>query len=108
MHGHEDAIRGTEASPFENAGFRATRKGKLLYAFVPEWPASRELVLPGVRVLPRRAGMLGDAGQVPLAKRQTDSGVAVSLPERASDPVCSVVACEFDTPVKVSGAASRR
>ena len=108
MHGHEDAIRGTEASPFENAGFRATRKGKLLYAFVPEWPASRELVLPGVRVLPRRAWMLGEANASPLARRTSEAGAVISLPERASDPVCSVVACEFDLPVRVSGAASRR
>jgi alpha-L-fucosidase len=108
MRVHSEAIRGTEASPFENAGFRATRKGKMLYAFLPEWPASRELLLPGMRLLPRRASMLGEANAPTLARRESDAGVVISLPERASNPVCSVVACEFNLPVRVSGAASRR
>jgi alpha-L-fucosidase len=102
MRLHADAIRGTDASPFENAGFRATRKGKLLYSFIPEWPASREFVLPGVRAVPHRAWMMGDRSRHPLAARQVEAGVAISLPERASDPVCSVLACEFAAPVRAS------
>jgi alpha-L-fucosidase len=97
---HAESIRGTEASPFENAGFRATRKGKSLYAFLPEWPASRELLLPRLRATPRRAWMLGDASRRALTTRRVEAGVVVSLPDRASDPVCSVVACEFDEPLK--------
>jgi hypothetical protein len=46
--------------------------------------------------------MMGDAGRHPLAARPVDGGVMVSLPERASDPVCSVLACEFEQPVRVS------
>jgi len=102
MRVHADAIRGTDASPFENAGYRATRKDKLLYCFVPEWPASRELLLPGIRALPRRAWMMGEASRHPLAVRRVDAGVVISLPERATDPVCSVLACEFEAPVRVS------
>jgi alpha-L-fucosidase len=102
MRLHADAIRGTDASPFANAGFRATRKDKLLYCFVPEWPASRELLLPGIRALPRRAWMMGEASRHPLAVRRVDAGVVVSLPDHASDPVCSVLACEFEAPVRVS------
>ena len=102
MRLHADAIRGTDASPFENAGFRATRKGKLVYSFLPEWPVSRELLLPGVRALPRRAWMMGDASRHPLTVRQTEAGAAISLPEHAADPVCSVLACEFEAPVRAS------
>ena len=102
MRVHSDAIRGTDASPFTNAGFRATRKGNLLFSFVPDWPASRELLLPGVRSVPRRAWMMGDANRHPLAAKLVDAGVVVSLPDRASDSVCSVLACEFDAPVRVS------
>ncbi len=95
MKVHGEAIRGTEASPFEKAGFRATRQQKRLNCFLAEWPASRELLLSGVRTAPLRAQMLGDASRRALPARQTEAGVVVSLPERASDPVCSVVALDF-------------
>ena len=101
MRVHADAIRGTEASPFANAGFRATRKGKMLYSFIPDWPASRELLLPGVRALPAAAWMMGDASRLRLTAKLADAGVTVSLPERATDPVCGVLACEFAEPVRV-------
>jgi len=97
---HAEAIRGTSASPFANATFRATRKGNTLYTFVPEWPAAREVILPGVRSLPRRAWMLGDSAGHPRAVRQSDAGVVVSLPDAPSDPVCPVLACEFSAPVR--------
>jgi len=99
MRVHAEAIRGTEASPFESSLFRATRKGKVLYAFVPEWPVSRELLLAGVRSAPGRAWMMGDAARTPLVVRRVDAGVVVSLPDHATDPVCSVLACEFGSPV---------
>ena len=101
MGAHADAIRGSNASPFENATFRATSKKNQLYCFVPEWPASRALLLPGVRSLPRTAWMMGDAARQPLVAKQLDEGVMVTLPDRATDPVCSVLACEFDAPVRV-------
>lgn len=99
---HADAIRGTDASPFEHASFRATTRKNVLYSFMPEWPASRALLLPGVRTLPRAAWMMGDASRTALVAKQLDEGVMVALPERATDPVCSVLACEFDAPVRVS------
>jgi alpha-L-fucosidase len=102
MSVHAEAIRGTSASPFENAPFRATCKGHSLYCFVQEWPAAHEITLPGVRSHPRRASMLGDAAHHQLAVRDSSAGIVVTLPDAPSDPVCSVVACEFDAPVRVS------
>lgn len=98
MRVHGDAIHGTQASPFEQAGFRATRKAKRLNCFLPEWPASRELLLPGVRMRPERARLLG-SGQPSLPIRQAEAGVVVTLPDRASDTVCSVLAVDFAAPV---------
>jgi alpha-L-fucosidase len=95
MRVHGEAIHGTEASPFEKATFRSTRKAKRLNCFLPDWPASRELVLPGVKTKPVRAQMLGDSSRQALPVKQVEAGVIVSLPERASDPVCSVVAVDF-------------
>jgi alpha-L-fucosidase len=95
MRVHGDAIHGTEASPFEKAGFRSTRKQKRLNCFLPEWPASRELLLPGVTSKPVRAQMLGDASRRALPVKPVEAGLVVSLPEHASDAVCSVVAVDF-------------
>jgi alpha-L-fucosidase len=95
MSVHASAIHGTEASPFEGAPFRATRKRSRLNVFLPQWPAQRELVLPGVRTKPVSAQMLGDRRRTLLPLRLTDSGVVVTLPAAPSDPTCSVLAVEM-------------
>jgi alpha-L-fucosidase len=95
MRVHGEAIYGTDASPFDKAAFRATRKQKRLNCFLSDWPASRDLLLPGVKALPVRTQMLGDAARRALPVRVTGAGVVVTLPEGPSDPVCSVVALDF-------------
>jgi alpha-L-fucosidase len=95
MKRHGEAIYGTGASPFENAPYRATRKGKRVNCFLAAWPASREMLLPGLRQSPRHAWMLGDPRRTPLQTRATDGGLVVSLPGQPSDPLCSVVAVDF-------------
>ena len=96
MRRHGDAIYGTSASLFENASFRATRKGTRLNCFLPEWPASREIVLAALRQVPRRAWMMGDPARTPLRTQASNAGLVVTLPGRQSDPLCSVVAIDFD------------
>jgi alpha-L-fucosidase len=92
MRTHGEALHGTSASPFEGAPFRATRRDRTLYCFLPEWPAGRELLLPGVRTRPEQATMLGQRTRDLLPTRVVDAGVVVTVPERASDPTCSVLA----------------
>jgi alpha-L-fucosidase len=99
MRVHGSAIHGTSASPFEGAPFRATRKGNRLHCFLPEWPGARELLLPGVRTVPSRASMVGTRGADSLPARMVDAGLVVRLPERASDPICSVLALDMPSPV---------
>ena len=108
MRVHGEAIYGTEASPFENAGFRSTRKQTRLNCFLPEWPTSRELLLPGVMRAPQRARVLGGESGRALTWRQTDAGTVVSLPERPGDPICSVVAIDFaeSVPARFGAGAS--
>jgi len=67
MDRHGDAIHGTSASPFEGTSFRATRSplGDRVNVFLPNWPSTRELLLPGLRTLPARL----DAGR--LVTRRT-------------------------------------
>ncbi len=91
MQRHGDAIHGTEASPFEGAGFRATRKGKVLNVFLPKWPAERELLLPAVRTPPDSATMYGAPRDGALPTRLTERGVVVTLPADAPSSVCPVL-----------------
>jgi len=103
MDRHGDAIHGTLASPFEEAGFRATRSplGDRVNVFLPQWPHSRELLLPGLESLPARAAMLGDSSVASLPVRRVDRGVVVTLPDRPTDADCSVLRIESRGPLRV-------
>jgi len=95
MRIHGDAIYGTEASPFEAAPFRATRKGTRVNCFLPEWPAYHELLLPNLPTPITRARLMGVANQAGLPIRRADRGTIVTLPNTPSDQVCSVLALEL-------------
>lgn len=103
MKTHGEAIHGTQASPYEGLTFRVTRGERRINCFLPAWPAARELMLPGLRTVPQRARMLGGAPRERLAIRRVDNGVVVSLPERPSDAICSVLALDFDQEPVVAG-----
>jgi alpha-L-fucosidase len=101
---HGEAIHGTRASPFEGLPFRVTQSPRRLNCFLSEWPSQHELLLPGLKSLPSRAHCLGGPRRQRLAVRTVDAGVVVALPERASDPVCSVLALDFSAdPVVATG-----
>jgi alpha-L-fucosidase len=89
---HHDAIRGTEATPFARASFRATRRANRVFIFLPAWPSDRDLLVPRFDATPKRARLMSGGGALPL--RQVDSGTVVRLPDRPGDPVCSVVVLE--------------
>ena len=95
MRAHSESIYGTQASPFDGVPFKATRRDRRLYAFLPEWPTERELLLPGVRWSAEHVWMLGDSGRRPLNAKLEDRGLVVTLPEKPSDAVCSVLAVEL-------------
>jgi hypothetical protein len=95
MKVHGEAIHATQASPFDGLSFRVTRGPRRLNCFLPQWPSARELLLPGLQSVPTRARMLGGARRERLGVRAVDNGIVVTLPERASDAVCSVLALDF-------------
>lgn len=99
MRVHASAIHGTSASPFDGAPFRATRTGNRLNCFLQQWPAERDLLLPGVTTLPARAAMLGSPASDVLPVRRVDAGVVVTLPPRASNAVCSVLGLDMPSPI---------
>ncbi len=102
MDRHGDAIHATQASPFDNTSYRATRSAAndRINAFFSVWPSDREVLFPGLRALPARATLMG-AGAMPLPMQKVDRGVVVTIPEKPSDPVCSVLRLESSVSMRV-------
>lgn len=90
-----EAIRGTTASPFAKAPFRATSKPDRLFLFLPEWKAG-SLLVPGLRTSPRLATLLADPARESLSCSQTAAGVAITLPSLQSELLWPVVSLEFE------------
>jgi alpha-L-fucosidase len=108
MSKYGTSIHGTEASPFAALPWgRATRKAlpgnvTRLYLHVFDWPADGRLAVGGLLNQPRRAFVLGDAGERPLRLERRADGVAVSLPSAAPDAIDSVIVLDIDGPPNVA------
>ena len=103
-----ESIHGTQASPFAKlrlgtlhaeAPCPATTR---LYLHVFDWPADGKLVVGGLLNHPRRAFLLGAAGDRALRIERRADGVAVSLPSSAPDAIDSVVVLDVDGPPNVA------
>ena len=103
MDDHADSIHGTLASPFIGTSFRATRSaaGERINVFLPAWPTSRDLLLPGLVTVPTNASMLGHAQRESLPVRRVDAGVVITLPSAPSNATCSVLRVEAQHPLIV-------
>ncbi len=103
MSQYGESIYGTTASPFRMLPFfgRVTQKGNRFYVHVFDWPADRKLVLPGLEDLPTRARLLGRRVKrvgVRRLSRDGNDAVVLTVPRKASDPIDSVIALDFDAP----------
>lgn len=89
-----EAIYGTHASPFAQqlTWGRATTKPGKIYLHVFNWPNGR-LSVPAVQGTVKRAHLLSDRKQK-LEVSQSASGVEITLPAQAPDPIASVVVLE--------------
>ena len=92
-----ESIYGTTASPFPKAPAwgRVTQKAHTLYLHVFDWPKDRKLTIPSIGKKVTAAYLLADLDLMPLpvAARQTD--LEIGVPDKAPDPVASVVVLEF-------------
>jgi len=102
------SIYGTGASPFRALSWgRATRKslpGNLtrLYLHVFDWPADGRLVVDGLLNQPRRAFLLGEAGERPLPIERSAETLVIRVPAAAPDAIDSVVALDVEGAVRVA------
>jgi alpha-L-fucosidase len=94
---NHEAIYGTSASPFKNlACGRCTQKAGKLYLHVQKWPSDAKLLVP-VRNKVTKTYLLAEPDKS-LDAVATDSGVQVSVPATAPDPVATVVVAEIEGP----------
>jgi len=102
MEDNSESIHGTTASPFEHLSFngRCTQKPGHLYMHVFDWPKDGKLVVP-MKNKVKRAYLLADAKNTPMAVKPSPRGAVVALPENAPDPIDSVVVVEIDGEVNV-------
>jgi alpha-L-fucosidase len=89
-----DAIYGTTASPFkEQLTFgRCTKKGDTLYLSVFDWPTDGKLTIPLTTPV-TRAYLLTDKTHE-LKTTASDGSVTIEVPDKAPDPIASVIAIE--------------
>lgn len=93
-----ESIYGSQGSPIGRTPWgRCTLKGNTLYLHVWVWPARGELLLPGLLNPIQKCYLLGDSSKRNLPHQLlNDSGDHIlHLPSEALDPICTVVAVEF-------------
>jgi alpha-L-fucosidase len=89
-----ESIYGTTASPFKRLAWgRCTAKPGKLYLHVFEWPSDGKLRVPGLKNPVKSAKLL--AGGVLEAKNDGDD-VLISVPEKAPDPLDTVLVVEIE------------
>ena len=104
------SIYGTGASRFENLEWgRSTTQGKTLYFHVFDWPKDNKLTVPGLITKAADVHLLGKPDEQ-LKVEYSKGSATVLLPDKAVDPIDTVIAMKFkeipevvNTP-KLSGA----
>lgn len=98
------AIYGTTASPFSKLAWgRCTKtissRGGTLYLHVFDWPVDGKLFVPGLHSKVTKTRLL--ANGIKIAATESEDGMSLTLPEKAPDAIASVIALDFEGPLKV-------
>lgn len=109
MKANGESIYATQASPFKRLPWgRCTTKacddGVVLYLHVFDWPTDGRLVVPGLTNELDCAYLLTDATKKALATKASDAGVVVTVPVKATDPICTVVVLKVKGTVEIVAA----
>jgi alpha-L-fucosidase len=99
VHAHEDAIHGTDATPFGPIPWgECTARGNTLFLHVFQWPADGKLVLPGLRSKVKRATLEGEA----IKTAREENLLVISVPKLRPDTLIPVVTLELAGPAEAS------
>lgn len=98
MNANGEAVYGTTGSPIGKPQWgRVTAKGSKLYLHVFDWPASGQLIVPGLRNRIAKAYMLADESKAALEhKRLSADDAVISVPAEPVDPDATVVVVEYE------------
>ncbi len=85
-----------DAEPLFNPAWvwRCTTKPGKLFITIFDWPENGKFEIPAVKEKITKAYLLADPQQTALKATQSDTGVSIALPEKAPDPIASVVCLE--------------
>jgi len=97
MKDNGEAIYDTKASPLAPLPWgRCTKKAQhgntILYLSVFDWPANGQLLVPGLKGEAVSAKLL--AGGASLKTSPATDGLLISVPEKATDPIATVIKLE--------------
>jgi len=81
--------------------WRCTTKPGKLYLHLFQWPENGKFKIPAVKQKITKAYLLADPQKAGLKVTQSDSGVSIALPGKASDPTDSVV-CHGNSKITVT------
>jgi alpha-L-fucosidase len=97
VHAHEEAIHGTEATPFGPLAWgECTARGQTLCLHVFQWPADGKLLLPGLKTEVRRASLEGDR----IKFSQRDGLLTLRVPALRPAVLIPVVRLELKGPAE--------
>lgn len=103
LYVNNQAIYGTKPSPFKGNspywGYITCRKGEgdmvKIYLHVVKWPENRELMVPGIRILPEKAYVL-ETGQKLDFTPYPETAITLRLPYEPIDPNITVIVLEIN------------
>lgn len=100
VHAHEDAIEGTDPTPFGSLAWgECTMRGNTLFLHVFNWPGDGRLIVPGLKTKVKSA-RLESGAKLPI-KTKADS-VEISLPPQRPAVLIPVVTVELAAPAEAS------
>jgi alpha-L-fucosidase len=92
-----EAVYETTASPFDMPQWgRYTKKPKTIYAHVLRWPKDNRITIPTKDIKVSRLYLLADKTRSSLPTEATETGLTVTLPANAPNPIASVVVVEHE------------
>jgi alpha-L-fucosidase len=93
VHAHEDAIEGTDSTPFGSLAWgECTARGNTLFLHIFDWPADGRLIVPGLKTKIKSARLEGGRKLPVKSNRET---VEIILPAQRPDVLLSVVTVEL-------------
>jgi alpha-L-fucosidase len=103
MNINSEAIYGTKSNPLAPVNWgritsKESKNGTTLYLSVFDWPKDGKLVVPGLKNEITSAKLLANGESVKT--KSEDEGLTIKLPEKASDPIATVIKLELKGTVK--------